>query len=178
MFLTENPTIKDLLGHVYPELNINTRVPFNEFVYIHGANNDSSANDTLKINVIVCGQERLALMQPDHPVFNKYEVIGEDRPEVDIYDLSQIWEVQPASPAVLPTDCPIVEYMLCNDTLCYEVLNSTEEGNEWFSLSSNANDTFANSTLELYMTEPYPIKDLYLGARTNGDNIVTHPVVW
>lgn len=61
VFLSKNPTNKDLSGLVHPQLNVDTSSPFNKLVYLKGSTNSGLVYDVFKINVIVCGQEQVQL---------------------------------------------------------------------------------------------------------------------
>lgn len=61
VYLSSNPTNKDLSGLVDPQLNVNAAVAFNKLVYLKGSTNSGAVYDVFRLNVIVCGQEQVSL---------------------------------------------------------------------------------------------------------------------
>jgi len=89
-------------------------------------------------------------------------------------DLSPIWAAESTSVNVLADDCPIVEYLLCDDDRCDTVLDPLVEG--WFRFSANSSQPFADSTLELYLVEPFSLKEHFLVARTESLVLSAQPI--
>ena len=64
-----NPLTRDTSsGALDPFLKIDRTIPFSQFIYYKGENLDDSASSTVKIFVIVCGNETLT-KNASHPVY-------------------------------------------------------------------------------------------------------------
>jgi hypothetical protein len=107
----------------------------------------------VSLQLIVCGNETLELVEATNQVFNISKVKGTS---AVTYDLKGIWKAS-------STDCPISDFRVCDDALCLTWTTST---------SFAIND----SILTLSLDKPILNTVKYLTAVTSGGVMLPSPV--
>lgn len=123
--LDANPTNKDSDGLLNPTLFIDRRTSFSKFIYIKGTTNSGLVSSVFKANVFVCGEEEIDFIFQYHPIFQIHWYQEPFNKLWETFDLSTIFEVRSTSINVLPADCPIHHYVICETANCSNSTNIT-----------------------------------------------------
>jgi hypothetical protein len=105
----------------------------------------------VSLQLIVCGTEKLKLVEATNQVFNIGKIKG--APAV-VYDLKGIWKAS-------SSDCPISSFRVCDDALCK---------------SKSASFVVKGSFLSLRLDKPIPKTVKYLTAVTSGGVMLPQPM--
>ena len=82
-----------------------------------------SINSTVAIQVTVCGDEEVFLLDPEDDVFNIYFIGTPGNETWYDYDLSALFAT---NSSILPTDeCPVTHYDICADEDCTSIFNDS-----------------------------------------------------
>ena len=110
--LKDNPTVINSQGKINPLLTIQRSSAKNEYIYLEASNpnaNPSPVKNTVKGLVVVCGKEKVNLIDQSNKVFNVKGVKSSLSPKL-AFELKDIWELDITGLLQSKEDCPISKY--------------------------------------------------------------------
>jgi len=142
------------------KLEVDRTSPATQIIILKASNSDANIEKTVKALAVVCGEEKLTLVEENNDIFDIFErQVSETRLK---FSFATLWKnVHPSSYINKINGCPIKKFMLCAKADCLEE-------------SNDSIIKIIGTDLEIDITKPISDAVIFLTPVTTGG--VMHPL--